>query len=284
MDNLTGKVGTSGRTSAETVHVSAGVVERGDGHYLMSCRPPLQSSPGFWEFPGGKQEPGESCRDALVRELHEEVGIHVETAYLLVTKHIRHTCGDIMLHFWRVTRWKNEPCSLENQRLFWQDRLKPLQVSPLLRTNLSVLKILSRPHVIVVIDNEVPTKSVQDAISSLGMECHILVRQKLGHTVDLSKVGLPIIIGNKLVSGNNTTLYTWVDTSKEELDWYHAYKRWPETPDHDTCLLLTEKPKQTLTLPFGYYVPTSHVDEGTLENAWQIGAWGVHVNVFQLLL
>jgi 8-oxo-dGTP diphosphatase len=65
------------------VQVSIGVIAR-DGRYLIRRRPPLPGSPkpGYWEFPGGKAEPGESPEDAVVRECREEVGVAVRARRL----------------------------------------------------------------------------------------------------------------------------------------------------------------------------------------------------------
>ena len=58
--------------------VAVGVLIRADGALLFTSRPPGKPYPGFWEFPGGKLEAGESVAAALARELHEELGIRIE--------------------------------------------------------------------------------------------------------------------------------------------------------------------------------------------------------------
>ena len=68
------------------VEVSAAVLQRPDGSFLLAQRPADKIWAGYWEFPGGKIEPGETPRHALVRELHEELGITVETAYPWLTR------------------------------------------------------------------------------------------------------------------------------------------------------------------------------------------------------
>ena len=57
------------------VHVAAAVITRPDGSFLLGQRAPDTFYPGYWEFPGGKVEPGETPRDALIRELDEELGL-----------------------------------------------------------------------------------------------------------------------------------------------------------------------------------------------------------------
>ena len=60
------------------VRVAAAVIVRANGQVLLAQRPPGKAYAGYWEFPGGKLEPGESAAAALARELHEELGITVE--------------------------------------------------------------------------------------------------------------------------------------------------------------------------------------------------------------
>lgn len=59
------------------IHVVAAIIQRADGRVLACRRRPGKSSAGLWEFPGGKVEEGEHPGDALVRELHEELGVSV---------------------------------------------------------------------------------------------------------------------------------------------------------------------------------------------------------------
>ena len=62
------------------VEVVAAVIERPDGRFLLAQRPAGKVYAGYWEFPGGKVEPGEALAAAIARELHEELGIEVEIA------------------------------------------------------------------------------------------------------------------------------------------------------------------------------------------------------------
>src|ERR1700681_2810932 len=65
----------------KVVDVGAAVITRPDGSFLLAQRPPGKVYAGYWEFPGGKVEPGEAAERALARELHEELGINVHRAY-----------------------------------------------------------------------------------------------------------------------------------------------------------------------------------------------------------
>ena len=60
------------------VEVAVGILLQPDGRFLLTSRPPGKVYAGYWEFPGGKLEPGESVEQALARELHEELGLTIE--------------------------------------------------------------------------------------------------------------------------------------------------------------------------------------------------------------
>src|SRR4030065_852553 len=85
------------------VEVAAAVLQRPDGSFLLAQRPPDKIWAGYWEFPGGKIEPGETPYHALVRELREELGITVTTAYPWLTRVFTYPPATVRLNFFRVT-------------------------------------------------------------------------------------------------------------------------------------------------------------------------------------
>lgn len=103
------------------LQVVAGILLDRDGRVLLAQRPAGKAFAGRWEFPGGKQEPGETRRHALERELREELGIEVleATPFLLVGH--RYPGAPVAVHIdsWRVTRWSGTPASLDGQALRW---------------------------------------------------------------------------------------------------------------------------------------------------------------------
>ena len=100
------------------VRAVVGILKRND-KLLIAERPAGKPYSGYWEFPGGKIEANETSREALVRELHEELGITVESA-----KHwFQHTHAypdkTVCLEIWLVEKFSGEPHGKENQQLRW---------------------------------------------------------------------------------------------------------------------------------------------------------------------
>jgi len=128
--------------------VAAAVIER-PGEFLLAQRPAGKPYPGYWEFPGGKIEPGEDAAAALGRELREELGIVVREAAPWITRVYAYTHATVRLHFFRVGRWQGEPQPLEDQAIAWQ-RIGAPDVSPMLPANAPVLAALALPAVMVI--------------------------------------------------------------------------------------------------------------------------------------
>jgi 8-oxo-dGTP diphosphatase len=128
--------------------VAAAVIVR-PGEFLLAQRPEGKPYAGYWEFPGGKIEPGEDARAALVREIREELGIEVREATPWITRRYEYTHATVRLHFFRVSAWEGEPQPLEDQAIRWQ-RVGHPDVSPMLPANAPVLAALALPEVMVV--------------------------------------------------------------------------------------------------------------------------------------
>ncbi len=125
-------------------HVAAAVLMREDGSYLLGQRAADTFYPGYWEFPGGKVEAGESPREALVRELHEELGIEVLQATPWIVREHQYEHAHVKLHFFRVTQWRGELRDHVHAALSWQ-QIGANTVSPMLPANGPVLKALALP-------------------------------------------------------------------------------------------------------------------------------------------
>jgi 8-oxo-dGTP diphosphatase len=130
--------------------VAAAVIERA-GEFLLAQRPEGKPYPGYWEFPGGKIEPGEDAREALARELREELGIVVREATPWITRIYAYTHATVRLHFFRVASWEGEPQPLEDQAIRWQ-MVGATDVSPMLPANAPVIAALALPAVMIISD------------------------------------------------------------------------------------------------------------------------------------
>lgn len=129
---------------ARTQHVAVAVVQGADGAFLLARRPEGKPYAGYWEFPGGKVEPGESPADALGRELAEELGIRAVCSYPWITHNFSYPHANVCLHFFRVTAWEGDPHPREGQMLAWS-RAGQVSVSPLLPANGPILRALALP-------------------------------------------------------------------------------------------------------------------------------------------
>lgn len=128
------------------VRVAAAVVVRHDGQVLLAQRPPGKPYEGYWEFPGGKLEPGETPRQALARELREELGLHVQRAAPWIVQEFVYPHAHVELNFFRVFAWEGEPHPHDGQAFAWQTP-GAFDVSPLLPANSRVLAALQLPVV-----------------------------------------------------------------------------------------------------------------------------------------
>lgn len=131
-------------TEAKVVEVAAAVILRPDGTFLLGQRAPGTFYPGYWEFPGGKIEPGETPRDALVRELHEELGIEVLSTQPWIVREYVYEHAHVRLHFFRVTEWRGELQDHVHSALAWQEP-QHTTVAPMLPANAPVLAALGLP-------------------------------------------------------------------------------------------------------------------------------------------
>jgi 8-oxo-dGTP diphosphatase len=121
--------------------VAVGVLFQPDGRFLLTTRPPGKAYAGYWEFPGGKLESGETVVQALTRELHEELGITIQDAMPWKTERIDYPHALVELHFCKVFQWVGELQMKEGQQFSWQ-RL-PVEVVPLLPGTVPVLEWLA---------------------------------------------------------------------------------------------------------------------------------------------
>ena len=120
------------------VQVAVGVLVRADGAFLLTSRPEGKAYAGYWEFPGGKLEAGETIEEALRRELQEEIGITIQNCELWKTERIDYPHALVQLNFCKVTQWTGELQMLESQVCSWQQL--PVLVTPVLPGTAPVLQ------------------------------------------------------------------------------------------------------------------------------------------------
>lgn len=102
--------------------VVAAAIFDASGRVLIAERPAGKHMAGRWEFPGGKVAHGESEREALTRELEEELGVEVISAQPMMRLTHRYPDRDVELSMWVVERYRGEPSGLDGQRLKWVER------------------------------------------------------------------------------------------------------------------------------------------------------------------
>lgn len=103
-------------------HVVCAIIVNAANQVLVAQRSAHQYYAGYWEFPGGKCEPGETLHQALTRELHEELAIDVEDAVPWMVIEHEYPPYVITLHIWQVMRYRGEPVGHEGQQVAWMDR------------------------------------------------------------------------------------------------------------------------------------------------------------------
>ena len=137
---------------SRTVEVSAAILLReaeagcGGSEFLLAQRPPDKVYAGYWEFPGGKVEVGESFHDALLRELREELHIEIEHATPWLCREFSYPHADVRLKFFRVTAWNGDIHPHEHTGITWTRLGAIPDVDPVLPANGPILRALALPE------------------------------------------------------------------------------------------------------------------------------------------
>ena len=178
--------------------VAVAVFIKPDGQFLLASRPEGKLYAGYWEFPGGKIETGESVRIALRRELIEELNVAIDASTPWFSFHMHYEHASVCLHTWRVTAWHDVDargmCGLEGQSFVWQ-RLDDIKVAPTLRGCAPIFRALALPTIYLVTNanemgyeaylqhlravcDENASKSSPNGVSSSSPRIMIQVREK----------------------------------------------------------------------------------------------------------
>lgn len=134
------------------VEVAAAVLLRegarpggGRAEFMLAQRPVGKVYAGYWEFPGGKVEAGETLHQALVRELQEELGITVDRAWPWLSREFTYPHARVRLKFFRVPSWHGEIAPIEHSGFAWTTIGDTAGVEPILPANGPILRALELP-------------------------------------------------------------------------------------------------------------------------------------------
>jgi 8-oxo-dGTP diphosphatase len=135
----------------QAIDVAVGVLIDPLGNFLLTSRPQGKVYSGYWEFPGGKFEPGETAVQALRRELIEELGITIAEPLHWKIECMDYPHARVRLHFFKVFSWGGEFQMREQQSMAWQNL--PVQVEPILPGTLPVLTWLAQERGMVLVSS-----------------------------------------------------------------------------------------------------------------------------------
>jgi 8-oxo-dGTP diphosphatase len=123
------------------IDVAVGILMKPNGDVLLGQRPEGKPYAGYWEFPGGKVDPGETILAALKREFMEELGMEVLSADEWCGVEHVYEHAHVRLHFFISRDFRGEPQSLEGQAFAWQGAVS---VEPLLPATVPLLQWIDR--------------------------------------------------------------------------------------------------------------------------------------------
>ena len=130
-----------GGPDRQAVDVAVGVLLDDNGAFLLTSRPEGKVYAGYWEFPGGKLEAGETVEQALRRELQEEIGVTIGSAPIWKVSLVDYPHGLVRLHFCKVSEWTGDMHMREGQQFAWQTL--PVSCTPVLAGTVPVLAWLA---------------------------------------------------------------------------------------------------------------------------------------------
>ena len=136
-----GHVQREGGVDRATVDVAVGILINAQDQFLLTSRPPGKVYEGYWEFPGGKLEAGETVAQALKRELNEELGLDIGDVQLWHQQLVDYPHALVRLNFCKVRQWQGDLQMREGQKFAWQSL--PVQVVPVLPGTIPVLARLA---------------------------------------------------------------------------------------------------------------------------------------------
>lgn len=149
------------------LNVAVGVVKNQVGEVLISRRANHVHQGGLWEFPGGKLECNENTFQALQRELQEELGIYIRSAYPLIKIIYDYADKKVCLHVLHVEAYEGIPAGLEQQPVKWVP-VNNLPHYTFPKANLPIIKALSLPEFYPIVDSSLGNEGyMMDRLESL---------------------------------------------------------------------------------------------------------------------
>ena len=201
------------------IHVAVAILQRknedGYNQFLLTSRPQGKGWAGWWEFPGGKIEDGESPEHALTRELAEELGIKPTVTQQWLTRQYDYPAlsqnghdapaKTVLLHFYFVSAWQGEISPREGQQLSWQSA-HHITVAPILPANAPIMHALALPPVYAISNiaemGETPYLDALQAALNKGLRL-VQIREKHLTKEEFVRVSAQII---KLAKPYNATV------------------------------------------------------------------------------
>ena len=137
---------TSNNAKLVILVVAAALIDP-DGRVLIAQRPQGKAMAGLWEFPGGKWEAGETPEQALIRELHEELGISVREPCLAPFTFASHAYCEfhLLMPLYVCRRWDGTPAAREHRAIKWvrpRDLISDPSAFPMPAADLPLLPML----------------------------------------------------------------------------------------------------------------------------------------------
>jgi 8-oxo-dGTP diphosphatase len=132
------------RDMFNTIHIAVAVIVNKNNEVCVSLRHKNAHQGGLWEFPGGKVEQGETIKQALSREIREELNLEIKQSRPLIT--INHNYHDkaVCLHVLKVTSYQGEATGIEGQRVKWLP-ISQLSADDFPAANLAIIKAVQLP-------------------------------------------------------------------------------------------------------------------------------------------
>ena len=211
------------------IQVACGVLQRADGAVLLAQRPEGKIAAGFWEFPGGKIEPGESAYAALARELFEELGVTVRAARPLIR--LRHAYSNriVVLDTWLVSAFDGQPELRENQALAWA-ALDAVSGYDCLPTVAPILKPLRLPADYVFTAPTMDAAAIRAGLTRLPRQA--LLRLRLPALSDADYAALASsLVDDVQQTGLQLVLDRSIELSRElGCGWHAPVAAWRDLP------------------------------------------------------